>query len=269
MKQNIRLIFLFFSLACLSCKASRILFPEFDQGDTNWEMRQTDHLYLYFRPSSEASRDIEGLARNFDQAFEFCRDYLKVEYENKIKCYLYSSLEEFQAEQNTEAGGLSAPEFETICLYYPKRDYRTFHHEIVHVLVHWTIGVRRLRFLSEGIAEAIEKYFKRNGEDRLWVHAVSSDLLENDRLYSIDQLADNGFFERIRKLEFSGQDTTPHLYDQCASLVRFLADRHGIDRFKSFYSKAGEDNYRDIFRHVNPENIDAFEEAWHEFLRNH
>jgi hypothetical protein len=268
-KQNIRLIFLLLFVACLSCKASRILFPEFDQGDTDWEMRQTNHLYVYFRPSSEASRDFEYLARNLDQAFEFCCDVLKVKYENKIKCYVYSSLEELQEEQNTEAGGLSAPEFETICLYYPTREWGSFSHEIAHVLVHWTVGVRRLPFLNEGIAEAIEKYFKWNGEDRLWVHALSSDLLESDRLYSIRQLANNKFFERIRKLEFSGQDKTHHLYDQCASLVRFLADRHGIDRFKSFYSKAGEDNYGAIFRHVNPESIDAFEEAWHEFLRNY
>lgn len=273
MKQNIRLIFPLLFVACLSCRASRILFPEFDQGDTNWEMTESQHFYIYLRPSSEASRDLEFISSYLDHMFMRCSEILDVKYQNRLKCYIYDSMQELQEKQHTKSGGFALPEFETICYFYPKRQgymsWDGFRHEIVHVLVYWTVGTRKLRFLGEGIAVAIQKYSWPAGYDRLWVHAVSSDLLKNDRLFSISQLASNEFFENIHDLQLSEQDTIHHLYDQCGSLVRYLFDQYSIEKFKIFYSKADEDNYRTIFQYTYNRSIDDFEKEWHEFLRNH
>ncbi len=228
-------------------------------------MRESQHFYIYLRPSSEALDCVEFLIRNLDGEFRSCSDILKVKYENKIICYIYNSLQELQEKQHTKAGGFAAPEFETICYYYPTRNWWGFRHEIVHVLVHWTIGVNKLDFLNEGSAVAIEKYTRPAGENKWWVHAVASNVLNNDCLFSIKQLAKNDFF----KLQQEKRDTTYHLYDQCGSLVRYLTDQHGMERFKSFYAKADQNDYRTIFRWIHGKEIEVFEEEWHEFLRNY
>ncbi len=122
-----------------------------------------------------------------------------------------------------------------------------------------------MHFLKEGIAVAVEKYTWLVGEDKLRVHAVASKVLNNNRLFSINQLVKNDFF----KLQRERRDTSCHLYDQCGSLVRYLTDQYGMERFKSFYAKADEHSYRRIFQWVYEKEIDVFEEKWHEFLRNY
>jgi hypothetical protein len=246
-----------------------VLFPEVDQGDTNWEMRRSQYFYIYFRPFSEASRDVEFISSYLDHMFRDCSEILNVNYQNKLKCYIYNSLQELQEKQLTKAGGLAMPEFETICYYYPNRSgymaWDGFRHEIVHVLVYWTVGTMKLRFLEEGIAVAIQKRNWPAGYDRLWVHAVASKVLNNNCLFSINELAKNDFF----KLQQERQDTTYHLYDQCGSLVRYLTDEYGMERFKSFYAKADQDNYRKVFRWIYGKEIKDFEKEWNEFLRNY
>lgn len=250
-----------------------VLFPEVDQGDTNWEMRESQHFYVYCRPSSEAFKRIEFITEYLDYQFEDCVEILQIRYENKLKCYIYNSVEELQKKQQTKAGGFAVPEFETICYYYPKMnwygEWDGFKHEIVHVLVHWTVGIRKLYFLNEGISVAVEKYWWPAGWDKWQVHAVASGLLKNDRLFSIDQISNNEFFENMLDLEENKQDTTHHLYDQCGSLVRYLTDEYGMERFKTFYAKADQNNYRKIFQWIYGKEIDYFEKEWQEFLRTY
>lgn len=269
MIKHTKYLLIFWILCILQCKASMILFPEVDKGDTNWEMKESQHFYIYCRPSSEASRNIEFLGRILERAFTDCSEILNAKYQNKIKCYLYNSVQELQEKQNTKLAGFAMPEFETICYYYPKSNWSWewygFRHEIVHVLMYWTVGVKNLDFLAEGIAVAIEMWNWPAVYERLWVHAVASNAYKNNCLFSISQLASNKFFEDIR----DEQDTTHHFYEQCGSLVRYLVDEYGIEEFKRFYSKAGEDNYRTIFQYTYDKSIDDFEEGWHEFLRNY
>ena len=182
-------------------------------------------------------------------------------------------MQELQEKQHTKSCGFASPEFETICYYYPKANWYQpwdgFRHEIVHVLVYWTVGGMRLNFLAEGIAVAIEKHSWPAGYDKLWVHAIASELIKNNHLFSINQLASNEFFVNCHILEEDKQDTTHHLYDQCGSLVLYLVDEYGIEKFKGFYSKADEDNYQTIFHYTYNKSIYDFEKEWHEFLRTY
>jgi hypothetical protein len=127
----------------------------------------------------------------------------------------------------------------------------------------------KLHFLDEGIAVAIEKHSWPAGSERFWVHAVASQVLKNNHLFSINQLANNRFFGDIKDLEVAKKDTTYHLYDQCGSLVRYLTDEYGMEKFKSFYAKADQDNYRNVFRWIYGKEIEDFEEEWHELLRSY
>jgi hypothetical protein len=258
-------LFIFGIVCILRCKASMVLFPEIDQGDTNWLKKETTHFYIYYRPESEAERDIE----KFIEILEI----LQVKYENKINFFVYNSPEDLKKNVYERTWGFALGEHEAIAYYYPSNAQHeprlgSFAHEVVHIIVYWTVGVKGSNFLNEGIAEAIEKYsLLWIRPPKLWLHYRSSMLLKNGKLLSIKQLSDNKFFKDIqnsRELYY-----TYYLYDQCGSLMRYLIDQYGIEKFKSFFPKADEDNYRAVFQYIYGKSIDEFEEEWHEFLRNY
>lgn len=250
-----------------------VLFPEIDQGDNNWLKKETAHFYIYYRPDSETEKDIEIISSYLDRKFIEILEILQVEYENKINFIIYDSPEDLKKHVYEKTWGFALSEYEAVALYYPSKaehDPRLggFAHEVVHIIVYWTVGIRGSDFLSEGIADAIEKYSLRwEGPPKLWVHYRSSMLMKNGKLLSIKQLNDNKLFQDIR--DSRELYYTYYLYDQCASLMRYLIDQYGIEKFKIFYAKADENNYRKIFRWIYGKEIEDFEEEWHELLRNY
>lgn len=242
-----------------------MLFPEIDKGDRNWEMKQSAHFHIYCRPNSEVSKVIKYTCRDLDRDFEQIIELLEVGYENIITCYIYNSREEFQESEHTKFDAHALPEFETISTYYPL--IQALRHEIVHVIVYWTMGPPNLHFLNEGIAEAIENCYSPGWWKKSPVHSRCKILLTENNLLSLKQLADNKYFIKIR----DSKDLRSHfdLYEQCASLTSYLIGEYGINRFKSYFSKADQFNHRAIFRWIYGKEIEVFEEEWHEFLRNY
>lgn len=261
-------------IACtLGCRASRVLFPEIDQGDQNWLTRETTHFCIHYRPDSEAARDIETIAAYLDQKFAQICEILEVEYENKISYFIYSSAEDLKKNVDQETWGFAVGEYEAIAYFYPTmRGYDSrlggFGHEVVHIIVYWTMGVRELHFIDEGIAEAIDKYsLLWSRPSVLWVHWRAASVMKRGSLLSISQLSDNKFFRDVR---FNRElYRTYYLYDQCGSFVRYLIDRYGIEKFKIFLPAAKEDSYQAAFQNVYGLSIHDFEEDWHEFLQDY
>jgi hypothetical protein len=273
MIKHAKYLLIFWILCILQCKASMVLFPEIDQGNNNWLKKETVHFHIYYRPDSEAEKNIETISSYLDRKFIEILEILQVEYENKINFIIYDSPEDLKKHVYEKTWGFAVGEYEAVALYYPsKTEYESrlgrFAHEVVHIIVYWTVGIRGSDFLNEGIAETIEKYSILSIiPPKLWIHYKASTLMKNGKLLSIKQLSDNEFFKDIR--DSRELYYTYYLYDQCGSLVRYLIDQYGIEKFKRFFAKADEDNYKTIFQYIYGKSIDEFEEEWHEFLRNY
>ncbi len=269
MQRQKRCFFLFaLGLALtLSCGVDQVLVPEIGGVDDNWELTESKHYYLYYRPQSETAEEIKYIQGNLDYQFRDIVKTLNVTYENKISCYIYSSREDFQKGEDTRSTAHAFPELEKISGYH-HQIRSSAKHESVHVIAYWTIGTCKFRFLSEGLARGVGDYFypSLNWRNSV-VHVCGRELLADGKLLTISQLADNAFFKTLYGSEELRAAFRP--YDQSASFVGFLIGQHGLDRFKSFYAKANRNNYQDIFSCTYGKSIEDFEAEWHEFLRTY
>jgi hypothetical protein len=248
-------------LLLTNCRASRILFPEVYEEDTNWLKRESSHYFIYYRPGSPASQNIDKIAKSLDSCYEDVLSQLKVDFLDKISYYLYNSADDLQRWAQWHRWGFSLGEFESAVEVYDSKDEIINSHETVHGIVYNTIGLGKLSFLDEGIAEAIAHYHERWPSGKLTLHKNCKLLLYEEKLFPLDVLADNDRFKEIYLSPESG-----NYYNQCGSFVRYLIDQYGLDKFKFLLPRAGEDNYKEIFQELYGQSIDEFEKEWRHFL---
>jgi hypothetical protein len=251
---------LLFSLLT-GCRASRILFPEIYGGDTNWLKAESSHYFIYYRPDSPASHDIGNIAKSLDSCFEDVIVQLGVDFSGKISYYLYNSTDDLEHWAGWHRWGFFVGDFQSAVQVYDSVRTRINAHETVHVIVYQTVGIFKLGFLNEGIAEAIAHYYERWPSGNLTLHKNCKLLLYEEKLFPLDVLADNDRFKEIYLSPESG-----NYYNQCGSFVRYLIDQYGLDKFKFLLPRAGEDNYKEIFQELYGQSIDEFEKEWRHFL---
>lgn len=255
---------LFVSLLA-GCRASRVLFPEMDAGDTNWLKKESSHYFIYYRPGSPASQDIDNrIAKTLDSCFEDVLSQLKVDFLDKISYYLYSSPDDLERWAEWHRWGFFVGEFEYAVGVYDSIHKRIDAHETVHVIAYHTIGIAKLIFLNEGLAEAVTRYHDRYAAGKLVMHQKCKSLLYRGTLSPLEVLADNDRFKGI----YLSPDVYNY-YNQCGSFARYLIDQFGLTKFKFLLPRAGEDNYKKIFQEIYGKSVDDFEKEWHEFLRNY
>lgn len=252
-------------LLLMGCRASRVLFPEIHKEDTDWLRTESRHYFIYYRPASPASRDIDNIAKTLDSCFEDVLSQLEVDFSNKISYYLYNSPDDLERWADWKRWGFFVGEFQYAVGVYASTGDRISSHETAHVIVYHTIGIAKLIFLNEGLAEAVTHYHDRNPiTEKLRIHEQCRSLLYRDALFPLDVLAEN---DRFRGIYLSPE--VHHYYRECGSFARYLVDQYGLDKFKFLLPRADEDNYKDVFQEIYGMKIYDFEEEWHEFLRNY
>jgi len=250
-------------LIVISCNASRVLLPELYEDDTNWLKTESMHYFIYYRPGSPASENIEKICKELDSCFSDVLNQLQVNFTAKVHYYLYNSRDDIKRNTRRDYYGFAPEEFECAAQIYASKSAKLDAHETVHVIVYNTIGVSKLDFLEEGFAEAIAHAHDEESAGKLSLHEQTEMLLYWDKLFSSEILANNN---RFREISYSkGSD----LYTECGSFVRYLIDQYGLDKFKFLLPRASEDNYKKVFQEIYGKSIDDFEKEWHEFLRNY
>jgi hypothetical protein len=255
---------LLFVALLVGCRASRVLFPEIDDGDTNWLERESYHYFIYYRPGSPASQDIDKIAKTLDSCFEDVLSQLKVDFSDKISYYLYNSPDDLERWAERYRWGFFVGEFEYAVGVYDSIHKRINAHETVHVIAYHTVGIAKLIFLNEGLAEAVTHYHDRYSTGKLIIHKKCKSLLYRGTLFPIDVLADN---DRFKGIYLSPE--VYNYYNECGSFVRYLSDQYGLAKFKFLLPRADENNYKRIFQEIYGKSIEDFEKEWHEFLRNY
>lgn len=251
-----------FLLIITSCRASQVLLPEIYNGDTNWLKKESTHYFIYYRPGSLASHDInDKISKTLDSCFEDVLNQLEVDFSDKISYYIYNSSEELEIWAGWQHWGFFVGEFEYAVGVYNSTHNTMNSHETVHIVAYHTIGIAKLFFLNEGLAHEITLNHQRWSNQKLILHKHCKILLYENKLFLLDELADNSRFKEIY-LSPRVQD----YYVESGSFVKYLIDQYGLAEFKYFLSKAGEDNYKQLFRKIYSKSIEDFEQEWKHFL---
>ncbi len=248
----------------IGCDASKVLFPELYEKDTNWQMTESTHYFIYYRPGSPASDNIKELSRDLDSCFEDVLVQLQVDFRAKIYYYLYNSQEDLTSNTGTDFAGFVEQDFQCIAEIYGSNHTELNAHETVHVITDNTIGSSDWNFLSEGVAVSIERAYNKDSSGKLDLYSQTQILIYFNEMIPLEILASNDLFNEIRLTNEAWNE-----YTICGSFVRYLTDQYGLERFKIFYSKAHEGNYKQVFYEVYNISIDDFEQEWHNFLRNY
>jgi hypothetical protein len=246
------------------CRVSRVLVPEMHQGDTNWLSKETTHYFIYYRPVSAASQDINKIAKTLDSCFVDVLSQLEVDFSDRISYYLYSSPDDLERWADWHRWGFFVGEFEYATGVYDSVHKRINAHETVHVIAYHTIGIAKLISLNEGLAEAVAHCHDRDPAGKLVIHNKCKARLYGGVLFSIHVLADNDRFKEIYH--------SPQVYDYyaaCGSFASYLIDQYGLASFKFLLPRAGENNHKQVFQEIYGESIADLEKEWHEFLRHY
>jgi hypothetical protein len=248
----------------LGCEVSRVLLPEIHGNDTEWLKTESTHYFIYCRPGSPASENIDSISNNLDSCFVDVLTQLVVDYRAKIHYYLYNSKQDLEQNTNRDFVGFANSDFECIAQICSLKSSRFDAHESAHVIASQTLGEARIYFLDEGTAEAIAHAYDEVRPGRLVLHDRTGWLHHKNELFSLEVLTDNTQFSKIRK-----SSKAYDLYTMCGSFVRYLIDRYSLEQFKLFYPRAGENNYIQVFHQIYGKSITDFEKEWHEFLKNY
>jgi len=243
------------------CRVSRVLFPEIYDGDTNWLKSGSSHYFIYYRPNSPASQDINNIRKTLDSCFEDVLRQLEVDFSDKISYYLYNSCDDLERWAGWHKWGFFVGEFQSAFQVYDSTSRSLNSHETVHVMVYYKIGVAKLCFRNEGIAEAITHFHERWPSGKLTLHNRCKLLLYEKKLFPLEVLADN---DRFKEIYLSPEGS--NYYTQSGSFVRYLIDQYGLTKFKFLLPRAGEDNYREVFQQLYGKSIDDFEKEWRHLL---
>ena len=123
-------------------------------------------------------------------------------------------------------------------------------HEIVHILVHETIGVSENEFLSEGLAEAFQ--LEQDYSDiiqRFVAYRGEQDSVMGDSTWRMSRS------DIVEKLIENGFEDTYYDYLLAGAFTRYLYDRYGIAKVKELYR---------VSCYARPEVLDkSFTELFH------
>ncbi len=252
-------------LTALSCKeVGRIFAPDIISTDQNWVIRETEHLSIHVRPDSAAARDIEWIVSRLEESFHKAVNYLQVQYNNKITFFVYSSVQDKEKNSGFNGYGMAWPSLESAAGFYesPQNYGAIGPHELVHLIVYWTVGIMTSLALDEGIAVAVTGHYMRSNEypDGIPVHIAAAQLNSMQKIKPVSAVFDNRAWGSVHD-----QDHVLY-YNQSGSFVAYLVESYGIQKFNQFYTRASANEYRSSFQQIYGMSIDDFYQQWIQFL---
>jgi hypothetical protein len=184
----------------------------------------------YFFHCSDKAVDVEMLKSRASVFDNYCNEVvLRLELDKpdyKIDCYIYTDENEKLLLSGTPGrGGVTyGKEIHTL-------GFDAIEHESVHVLFNSDVGQPNNNFFNEGIRQYYE--YTTNAESleasRKTVRKYLNEPIEkwaNGSVYFFSTPSENGW---------------PVAYPASGLFVKFLIDRHGLEKFKGFYKKVDVD----------------------------
>ncbi len=157
------------------------------------------------------------------------------------------------------SSGLAIPEQRTI--YVDEKDplliRRVIPHEITHIILHNYLGFDHytIHWISEGLS-IYEEMRIWTGQDKVVI------TMENYKSLPIEDLI------LMKPYIFSSKDTIVVYYQQSASLVSFLINEYGMDRFRDFLKALKTRTLENALKEVyGIQSLRELERRWKAFLK--
>ncbi len=224
-----------------------------------FEQKETEHFVFYYFPSTLVERDIDKIVQEREAALNRISSMISVDYEGKISVFFYPDAESKSKVVQHQGEGLAYGS--TLVEIYNEQTKVDPNHEICHAVTR-LLGDPPAMF-NEGFAAYNQKDHKWRGQHiDIWAKTHKKD----NKLWKIEDLF---AFTEIG----SGRTKPPIAYPQAASMVKYIIDKYGIDKFAELFRtlKSSNDpeqieaNKRD-FKKILGKDIFTFESEWLENL---
>lgn len=271
------------ALVCLAC----FFQPAFADS---WEELKGEHFIVLYSQNEAFAKQILNKSEKYYQNIAHDLGYARYakywSWDNRVRIYLYkdkpSYLSQTQSPQWSE--GLANYRDRIIAGYAGSKDFleSVLPHEIAHLIFRDFVGFKGdvPAWLDEGIAQWWTKGLKDQS-----IHIQVKKLFDQDALLSIDDITgmepqkiqDLTYMKKVKTkdgqkalLVLKPNQLITTFYLQAASLVGFMRERYGADRFTRFcrelrdgktMDKALQNTYGEYFS-----DSSGLEKAWRQFL---
>jgi len=232
---------------------------------TLWQDKKSQHFIIYYQ---DAPLDyIDNLINNAERYYSEIVDGLGFSrfdfwtWDNRAKIYLYSSSEEYLNDTGRMAwsGAMVNIKKRTIKTFINQENFiqSILPHEMAHIIFREFIGldVRLPLWLDEGVACSQEKV---NLSERL---QFAKHLVKSNMHIPIKRLSEISDYNLVVPKVF---------YAEAASLIVFLLEGYGKEKFLDFSRRLRDDNkgwLETLLDNYSFSDIEDLETQWHEYIK--
>lgn len=240
------------------CGVIFLFSPQADAETEPWNIEKSKHFVIYYR---EAPKEyISEVKRRAERYYRSITDYLGLmrfdfwTWDERCKIYLYPNRRKYLRDTRSVSwsrGGVHIIRKE-IVTYVEKEQFLDYvlPHELGHIIFREVVGFdKRLPlWIDEAVAVLQEK-------DRQRYLTAAGKLAREGRHIPLERLSRMRSYQQISPLTF---------YSESASIIDFLLEEFGRDRFIAFCRRLrdGEDWEKAFLRTYRFEDLGALEEAW-------
>jgi len=271
-------IFFFFSLTAKPLLAQ------------DWQTVKSEHFLVFYQEGESFAQRVANRAEQYYQSIAHDIGYARYSkfwsWENRVKIYIYPDkkayLENTSSPEWTE--GLADYKNRSISSYAGSENFteNVLPHEIAHLIFRDFVGFEGdiPLWLDEGVAQ-----WWTTGNKNQTIQTIAKQLYAKDAILSIESITNFQvpkalqlkYVEKVQTKEglpailiLSPEQLINTFYLQSASLVGFMRERYGQDRFSRFcrelrdgktMDKALQAVYTDYFK-----DLKGLEKAWREYL---
>ncbi len=195
---------------------------------------KSKHFNIYYYPSSLAEKEIDNIVEQREKAYSDISKYLNTDIKIYVDLYLFNDAETKERETNHRGAGWA---FDNVMVEIYNDVVKCHpYHELVHVFADMIYGTT-ISFFSEGLAVYIsESAYNRDFGDYVNYNTYEKvkNFKNNNELFSLKEMFSLQIGESISKPKIS--------YPQAASLIKYLYELLGKDKFFELYKKL-KDSY--------------------------
>ena len=240
-----------------------------DAHAENWKELKGDHFILYYQGEEEGFvrevlRKAESYYHDISADLGYARHSNFWQWENRVKIYIHPTREEFIRAANEPAWseGVADYTLKEIRSYVWSQGFleALLPHEMTHLIFRDYVGFKGEipLWLDEGVAQWEEP------AKRAVVRQRMRSIFEKREAFSLAELT------QLRVGSETEQDRATRFYIQAASLVDFLTQEYGSDRFIEFCRGLRDGkSLNEALRFTYPTSmrtLDELEEKWKKYI---
>lgn len=214
------------------------------------EKRRTKHFNIYYFKGSTAERQIDSIAKKKEKSFQRICQFLQKDSDVRIRAVLFEDKRTKHWETGHRGAGWAYGS--TVVEVYNEQEQVDPYHETTHVLM-GPFGNPPALF-NEGFAVYMQAGHIWDGQH---VDKTAADLLTNGKLTPLSEL--------ITRTEIGSRNDDGQIaYPESASLVKFLIDKYGKDKFLQAYRTLKNSNDKKVHRQNIKRLADIYGKSLHE-----